>query len=232
MYFFPTEQSVPTVSNRMPSRFVPWPVLKLRSDWRTLCNKHPFRLAASAISGMSSRRKCSPLAISRPASNAATILPIQCSGSLPPAITTPIISVFAPAAAVPLVAALMFALYALLTRYAARKDSAATSFFWTGTVGCLVTTIIGIGYWQPMSTPDWGWMATLCLTGASGHWLLIKTYEVAEASAVQPFAYLQLVFASAIGIFVFAEGLETHVAVGATIVVAAGLFTVLRSRRH
>jgi hypothetical protein len=28
--------------------------------------------------------------------------------------------------------AFMFALYGLLTRYAARKDSAETSFFWTG----------------------------------------------------------------------------------------------------
>ena len=39
---------------------------------------------------------------------------------------------------------------------------------------------------------------TLCVTGALGHWLLIRCYEVAEASAVQPFAYLQLVFASVI----------------------------------
>ena len=35
------------------------------------------------------------------------------------------------------------------------------------------------------------------LHGGLGHWLLIRAYEVAEASAVQPFAYLQLVFASA-----------------------------------
>lgn len=139
-------------------------------------------------------------------------------------------AVFAPAAAIPLLSAFMFALYGLLTRYAARKDKTATSFFWTGTVGAVVMTVIGVWFWEQMSGPDWIWMATLCVTGASGHWLLIKCYEVAEASEVQPFAYLQLVFASTIGLLVFNETLETHVAVGAAIVVSAGLFTLFRAR--
>ncbi len=145
-------------------------------------------------------------------------------------ILQPGVKVFSPAALVPLLAALMFALYALLTRYASRKDSAATSFFWTGTVGAAAMTAIGIWFWQPMTTPDWGWMSALCVTGALGHWLLIRAYEVAEASAVQPFAYLQLVFASGIGIAVFGETLEWNVAAGAGLVVAAGLFTLWRAR--
>ena len=45
--------------------------------------------------------------------------------------------VFSPLALIPLASATMFALYALLTRYAARKDSAETSFFWTGTTGAI-----------------------------------------------------------------------------------------------
>jgi drug/metabolite transporter (DMT)-like permease len=146
-------------------------------------------------------------------------------------ILQPGIAVFAPAAIVPLIAALMFALYSLLTRYAARKDSAATSFFWTGTMGAVLLTIIGISSWEQMTAPDWAWMSALCVAGATGHYLLIKCYEVAEASAVQPFAYLQLVFASTLGIFVFGEVLELHVAFGAGLVIASGLFTVWRARR-
>jgi drug/metabolite transporter (DMT)-like permease len=145
-------------------------------------------------------------------------------------ILQPGVRVFSPAALVPLVAAFMFALYGLLTRYASRRDSAATSFFWTGTVGAAAMTAIGVWFWQPMTAPDWGWMAALCVTGATGHYLLIRSYEVAEASAVQPFAYLQLVFASAIGITVFHEELHWNVAAGAGLVVAAGLFTLWRAR--
>jgi drug/metabolite transporter (DMT)-like permease len=125
----------------------------------------------------------------------------------------------------------MFALYGLLTRYAARKDTAATSFFWTGVTGAVIMTAVGIPNWEPMTQSDGILMAILCVTGALGHFTLIKCYEVAEASAVQPFAYLQLVFASAIGLTLFSEVMEPNVMIGATIVVLAGLFTLWRERQ-
>ncbi len=140
-------------------------------------------------------------------------------------------TVFAAGAVIPFASATMFALYSLLTRFAARKDTAATSFFWTGTVGAVVMTAIGVWFWQPMSGQDWLWMIALCITGALGHWALIKAYEAAEASAIQPFAYLQMVFAIFIGMSVFGETLEPHVAFGGAIIVAAGLYTLWRARR-
>lgn len=146
-------------------------------------------------------------------------------------ILQPGIQVFSPAALIALGAAFLFALYGLLTRYAARKDSAATSFFWTGIAGAGVMTLIGMWFWQPMSGPDWIWMAALCVTGVLGHWLLIKCYAVAEASVVQPFAYLQLVFVSVLGVTIFHESVGMNVIIGASIVVFAGLFTLWRARK-
>lgn len=146
-------------------------------------------------------------------------------------ILRPGLGVLDPAAIVPMIAATMFALYGLLTRYVSRTDSPATSFFWTGTVGAVAMTAVGIWYWEPMTAVDYGWMALLCMCGALGHWLLIKTYQIAEASAVQPFAYFQLVFATITGIAVFGEKLEAAVVIGAVIVVSAGLFTLLRTRK-
>lgn len=140
--------------------------------------------------------------------------------------------VFAIEALVPLAAALMFALYGLLTRYVARRDTSATSFFWTGVSGAVVMTGVGIWTWVPMASDAWIWMGTLCLTGALGHYLLIRAYEVAEASAVQPFAYFQLVFAAVIGLVAFGEVIRLNVAIGAVIVIAAGLFTLWRERRN
>ena len=143
-------------------------------------------------------------------------------------ILQPGLKVFSAAALIPVASACMFALYSLLTRYAARRDSAMTSFVWTGVAGAPILTAIGLWWWEPMSATDWLWMGTLCLTGAGGHWLLIKCYEVAEASAVQPFAYLQPVFAAILGMAVFGETLATNVAIGAIIILAAGLFTLWR----
>ncbi|WP_210528841.1 DMT family transporter [Rubellimicrobium arenae] len=145
-------------------------------------------------------------------------------------ILRPGVAVFDSGALVALAGAFMFALYGLLTRLAGRRDSSATSFFWTGVGGAVAMTAVGMFHWQPMAAGDWAMMALLCLSGVAGHWLLIKVYEVAEASTVQPFAYLQLVFASAIGVTVFGETLHATTVIGAAIVVGAGLFTLWRER--
>jgi len=145
-------------------------------------------------------------------------------------ILQPGMGVFDPVAVIPLISALMFALYGLLTRYVARQDRTETSFFYTGTAGAVMMTAIGIWFWEPMTGPDWAWMAVLCVTGASGHWLLIKCYEVAEAGAVQPFAYFHLIWASILGLLVFGEVLRDNVIIGAGLIVAAGLFTLWRER--
>ena len=139
-------------------------------------------------------------------------------------------NVFTIWALVPLVGAFIYALYALLTRLVGRTDTSAVSFFWMGLVGAIVLTPLGLWFWTPMTPVDSAWMALLCCSGILGHWLLIRSYEVAEASAVQPFVYLQLVFISIFGITIFGEVLRLNVVVGATIVVAAGLFTLWRQR--
>ena len=139
--------------------------------------------------------------------------------------------IFSPYALVPLAGAILFALYGLLTRYAGQYDNSSTSFFWTGIVGCIAMTAIGLNFWDPVSQGDWSIMLILSASGMLGHFLLIKCYEVAEASAVQPFAYLQLIWASLIGIIIFGEQITTNVFIGACIIVGAGLFTLWRERK-
>jgi drug/metabolite transporter (DMT)-like permease len=133
-------------------------------------------------------------------------------------------------ALIPLLAATMYAVYSLLTRYVARRDPASVSFFWTGIVCAAAITPPGLWHWQWMTPADAGLMAVLCCTAILGHWALIKAYALAEASAIQPFAYFQLVGAALIGLFIFGETLRLNVVVGCAIVVAAGLFTLWRQR--
>ena len=130
----------------------------------------------------------------------------------------------------PLAAAFLWARYVLATRYVARDDGAGVSFFWTGVAGAAAMTMPGLWFWQPMTAPDWGWMLALCCTSVAGHWLLIRAYDLAEASAVQPLTYLQLVFIAVLGVAVYDEVLRPNVVIGAVIVVAAGLFTLWRQQ--
>ena len=139
--------------------------------------------------------------------------------------------IFSPYALVPLAGAILFALYGLLTRYGGQYDNSSTSFFWTGVVGSIAMTVVGLNFWDPVSKSDWSIMLLLSASGVVGHYLLIKCYEVAEASAVQPFAYLQLIWASMIGIIIFGEQITTNVLIGACIIVGAGLFTLWRERK-
>ncbi|MER2509539.1 MAG: DMT family transporter [Amaricoccus sp.] len=147
-------------------------------------------------------------------------------------ILRPGLHVFDPAAIYPLIGASMFAVYALLTRKVGRDDSAETTFFYTGVVGAAFSTLAVPFFWTPIEGwQDWAWMGTLCLTAVAGHFLLIKTYEVAEASVVQPFAYFQLVFIGILGVFLFGEKLDGWTIFGTGVILAAGIYTLLRQRR-
>lgn len=147
-------------------------------------------------------------------------------------IIQPGFGVFSPWSALPILGAFMFAVYGIMTRYVSRHDSTATSFFYTGIAGAVVMTAIGLFHWEPVSGTNLLWLMVLCMTAVFGHWLLIKTYEVAEASAVQPFAYLQMPFAIMVGMFAFGESLRMNVAVGAVIIVGAGIFALWRERQR
>ncbi len=138
--------------------------------------------------------------------------------------------VFTPASLLPLSAATMFALYSLLTRLTTRDEPAFLSLFWSGVIGAALVSVLGLTHWQPMSAPDWGYMVLYAMLALLGNWLLIRCYEVAEAASVQPFAYLQIVLVTLIGIAVYDEVLRPSVAIGAAVVIIAGLFTLLHGR--
>jgi drug/metabolite transporter (DMT)-like permease len=147
-------------------------------------------------------------------------------------ILRPGVRVFSLEALVPLIAALMFALYGLLTRKVAAQDSAETSFFWTGVAGAAAMTLVGPFFWTPIiGATDISLMALLCLMGAVGHFLLIKVYEVAEAGVVQPFSYFHLIFVSILAISFFGERPDVWTVTGAAIILGAGLYTLIREAR-
>jgi drug/metabolite transporter (DMT)-like permease len=140
-------------------------------------------------------------------------------------------AMFDSASILPVIAAFMMAVYGIMTRYAARQDAAQTSFFWTAIAGGVAMLVIGPFFWQPPQGHDWWWMGLLCLTGTGGHFLLIKALDSTNASTIQPFAYLQLVFASTIGILVFGDSLDPMLIVGSAVIVSSGLFALQRERK-
>ena len=143
-------------------------------------------------------------------------------------ILRPTTNVISEGAIYALVGAIMFAVYLILTRYVSRLDKAITSFFWAGIGGSVTMTIISFFIWENILKEDFLWLLIMCLLSASSHFMMVKTLQVAEASVIQPFSYLQLVFGSIIGVTIFSESIDSMIVVGVTIVIGAGLFTAWR----
>ena len=143
-------------------------------------------------------------------------------------ILRPTTNVISEGAIYALIGAIMFAVYLILTRYVSRLDTAITSFFWTGIGGSVTMTIISFFIWQDILREDLLWLLIMCLLSASSHYMMVKTLQVAEASVIQPFSYLQLVFGSIIGVTIFSERIDLMIVVGVMIVMGAGLFTAWR----
>lgn len=143
-------------------------------------------------------------------------------------ILRPTTNVISEGAIYALVGAIMFAVYLILTRYVSRLDTAITSFFWTGIGGSVTMTIISFFIWEDILREDLLWLLIMCLLSASSHFMMVKTLQVAEASVIQPFSYLQLVFGSIIGVTIFSESIDLMIVFGAIIVIGAGLFTAWR----
>lgn len=146
-------------------------------------------------------------------------------------ILRPGMGVFSWAALLPLASAFLFALYSVLTRLTTRDEPTFPAFFWPGVIGAVLMTALGLPHLEPMAPQDMGFLAVYCALSIFSHWLLLKCYEQIEAARVQPYAYLQIVFVTGIGLTVYGEVLELPVLIGTLVIVAAGLYALSLERK-
>ncbi|WP_313500992.1 DMT family transporter [Stutzerimonas nitrititolerans] len=139
-------------------------------------------------------------------------------------ILRPGFGLFEPAALIPLLAALTFAAYNLLSRRISQADSFATNLLYMALVGAVASTCFGIPVWQPPSPTEWALLGVYAVTGMIAHLLLIKALEYAPAAVLQPFNYSLLVFASLVGLLAFGEFPDTWTIAGAALVLAGGMY--------
>ncbi|MCE8009567.1 MAG: DMT family transporter [Aestuariivita sp.] len=132
--------------------------------------------------------------------------------------------IFTPAALLPLLAAVCYSSYALLTRRIGHREDVWTSLFYTGLVGTVILTLAVPFAWQ---APDATAIALMLLTagfGTAGQLLLIRSLSLGEAGMLAPYAYCGLIFAAIWGIVFFAEWPDLWTVAGALVIAAAGLY--------
>lgn len=134
-----------------------------------------------------------------------------------------------------LAAAACYTVYQIQTRMLSPSENTWTMLFYTALVGT-ATMSVGLPlYWtgELPTLAQAGMIATLGLYGGTGHFLLIRAFRHAPASTLSPFLYVQLVWATLLGI-VFYDHVPDRVSiVGMTIIAASSIAmaAVERARR-
>jgi drug/metabolite transporter (DMT)-like permease len=140
---------------------------------------------------------------------------------------------FQPAAILLLGTAFFNALYYLLTRKVT-GDSVHTTLFYSALVGAVVTTL-ALPLASDSAPLDGFTLLLLVLLGlfaGTGHWLMTRAYLIAPASLLTPFTYVQMVWATLFGYFVFAQIPDRWSFAGMAIVLGSGVMLALVERRR
>ncbi|HRE17223.1 MAG TPA: DMT family transporter [Rhodocyclaceae bacterium] len=131
-------------------------------------------------------------------------------------------------------AAFCLAVYQLLTRQLSAGENSLTLLFYTALVGALAMTLALPWIWGGPSptTFELALMIGLGIFGGSGHWLMIRALRRAPASLLAPFMYLQVVWASLLGITVFGHWPDAVSLIGMGVIVGSGLFLAWNTHRN
>ena len=135
------------------------------------------------------------------------------------------------AAFFPLLAAAFFALYQIAVRSLGASDDVRTTLFYASAVGALISSLLVPFFWTPPTPLAW---LVLVLMGCSAgliHFAIIKALELAPASLLAPFAYVQLVSSAVVGLVGFGEFPDRWTVIGALVIAGAGLYVATRERR-
>lgn len=129
---------------------------------------------------------------------------------------------------VALLLALNSAALNMATKDLARTETPATIMAWIGFVTFSVSLPWAILTWSPIDLRTFVLMFVIGGVATYGQYLTIRSYQLADASAVAPIVYLRIVFAVAIGYFIFGETLDGPAILGSLIVTGAALYITLR----
>lgn len=139
---------------------------------------------------------------------------------------------FHPAVLLPVIGAVLLALYMIVTRKIAGDEDPVVSIFFTALAGAVVLTLAIPFVWQAPSAPlGYALMVGVGLAGGFGHYLLILATRHAPASLLAPYYYVQIFWSALAGFVAFGDVPDAYTIAGAGVIICAGLYLWLRERR-
>jgi len=142
-------------------------------------------------------------------------------------------AMFQGAALFSLAAAACYAVFQILTRKLAAEDSRVLLFY-PALVGTLMMTAVLPWYAIGVDAPwtDWALIAAGGLMGTLGHFLFILAFQRGPASALTPYTYVHLVWATLAGWLVFGSFPDVWTLAGMAVIAGSGFLIALHERRR
>jgi len=136
------------------------------------------------------------------------------------------------AAVMPLVGAVFFAFFQLVTRILAGTERTHTTLFYTGIGGMLWTSLLVPFVWSTPTVTHWAVFISTGVMGALAHLCMIAAFNRAEASFLAPYNYTKLIWVALLGFLIFGDVPSMNMWLGATVIVAAGCYVLYREQRQ
>lgn len=157
-------------------------------------------------------------------------------------VVQPSFAVLGPVSLLPLATALLFATYLLLNRVAGHSDNAWVMQFIAGLGGVFVLgVVIALGelsdindmqFTVPDNLIDWSLLTFMGAIGVTGHFMVVRAFQMAPASLLAPFQYVEIVAAVLLGLVLFDDFPTPSKWVGIFIIVLSGLYVFWREQRE
>ncbi|MEM8698853.1 MAG: DMT family transporter [Pseudomonadota bacterium] len=134
-------------------------------------------------------------------------------------------------ALIALASAFLMALAIIHVRWLTRTEHTLAIVFWFH-IACSVAALATLPFGWVMPDPYlWALLIGAGLTGGLGQIVLTLSYRLADASTLAPFDYSMMIYSLITAWALFGEIPSAQVLLGAAIVIAAGLFILMRERR-
>jgi drug/metabolite transporter (DMT)-like permease len=135
------------------------------------------------------------------------------------------------ASLMPLIGALFFAGFQLVTRVMASTERTHVTLFHTGVGGLIWTSLMVPFFWAPPTELHWAVFIGTGVMGALAHLCMISAFNRAEASLLAPHNYTKIIWVGVLGYLVFGDVPSLNMWAGTVVIVVAGIYVLYRERR-
>lgn len=147
-------------------------------------------------------------------------------------VVRPGLGVFHPAIFLVLVSAAALAIRQVLSRSLGATEATHTTLAYTALTATTLLTLPLLWVWTtPDTAAQFGLFALLAVLAAGGEYCFIRALELAGAVVVAPVMYSVIIWSTLWGFVIFAQLPDGWTIVGASVVVASGIYTFYRETR-